>query len=54
MSVITQWGYSALMLAAEEGKTDVISLLLEGGANTDLQDKVHVGAHMKVVWEEMS
>ena len=41
MSVITQYGYSALMMAAREGRTKVVSLLLEAGANTDLQNKVH-------------
>ena len=40
MSVITQDGYTALMMAAREGKTDIVSLLLEAGANTDLQNKV--------------
>ena len=38
---ITQWnGYSALMLAAREGRTEVVSLLLEAGANTELQNMV--------------
>ena len=37
----TQWsGVSALMMAAREGRTKVVSLLLEAGANTDLQNKV--------------
>ena len=49
MSVITQNGESALMMAASEGRTEVVSQLLEAGANTDLHNKVHVGAHMKVV-----
>ena len=40
ISVITQNGYSALMMAAREGRTEVVSLLLEAGANTDLQNKV--------------
>ena len=40
MPVITQNGYSALMMAVREGKTTIISLLLEAGANTDLQNKV--------------
>ena len=40
MSFITQNGYSALMMAAREGRTEVVSLLLEAGANTDLQNKV--------------
>ena len=54
MSVIAQYGDSVLMLAAQEGRTEVVSLLLEAGANTDLQNKVHVTVHVKVVWEEMS
>ena len=41
MSVITQDGYSVLMMAAQEGRTEVVSLLLEAGANTDLQNNVH-------------
>ena len=40
MSVITQNGNSALMIAIREGRTKVVSLLLEAGANTDLQNKV--------------
>ena len=40
MSVITQRGCTSLMIAAEEGKTEVVSLLLEAGANIDLQNKV--------------
>ena len=40
MSVITQDGDSALMIAVREGRTEVVPLLLEAGANTDLQDKV--------------
>ena len=52
MSVITQDGESALMMAVSEGKTKVVSLLLEAGANTDLQNKVHVSVHVQVVWEE--
>ena len=42
MSVITQRGYSALMIAVREGRTGVFPLLLEAGANTDLQNKVNV------------
>ena len=40
MSVITQDGDSALMMTVREGRTEVVSLLLEAGANTDLQNKV--------------
>ena len=54
MSVITQLGDSALMMAAQDGRTEVVSQLLEAGANIDLQNKVHVGVHGQVVWEEMS
>ena len=41
MSVITQDGDTALMKAAQEGRTKVVSLLLEAGANIDLQNNVH-------------
>ena len=40
MSVITQDGESALMMAAREGRTEVVSLLLKAGANIHLQNKV--------------
>ena len=40
MSVITQDGDSALMMAVREGRMEVASLLLEAGANVHLQDKV--------------
>ena len=41
MSVITQDGDSALMMVVKGwGKTEVVSLLLEAGANTDLQNLV--------------
>ena len=46
MSVITQNGYSALMMAARWGRTEVVSLLLEAKANTDLQNKVHVSIRL--------
>ena len=36
MSIISQDGGSALMLAAAEGHTEVVAQLLEAGANTDL------------------
>ena len=36
----TQWGHSALMMAARKGRIDVVSLLLETGVNIDLQDDV--------------
>ena len=45
MSVITQNGDSVLMMAVREGETEVVSLLLEAGANTDLQNKVYMSVH---------
>ena len=43
MSVITQDGESALMMAVRRwGGTEVFSLLLKAGANTDLQNKVYL------------
>ena len=38
--VITQDGNSALMIATEHNHTKVVKLLLEAGANVDLQNKV--------------
>ena len=40
MSVITQYGYSPLILAAEWGRTGAINELIKAGANLDLQDEV--------------
>ena len=40
MSVIAQDGNPALMMAAWWGRTEVVSLLLEAGANIHLQNKV--------------
>ena len=38
--VITQTGLSSLMDAASNGMTEVVSLLLEAGADTHIQNKV--------------
>ena len=46
MSVITQWGDSALMMAVREDSTEVVSQLLEAGADTDLQNKVKCQVNM--------
>ena len=40
MSVITQNGNSPLMKAARKGSTEVVSQLLEAGANIHIQNKV--------------
>ena len=37
MSIISQDGDSALMLAASKGHTEVVTQLLKAGANIDLQ-----------------
>ena len=42
MSVITQSGDSPLILAASNGETEVVSLLVEAGAALDLQDQVNM------------
>ena len=54
MSVITQNGYSALLRAVMWGKTEIVSLLLKAGANTDLQNKVHVGVNVQVVGRRLT
>ena len=41
MSIITQMGNSPLILAAGNGNTEVVSLLVKAGAALDLQDKVY-------------
>ncbi len=35
-----QEGGTALMLATEKGHTDCVRLLVDGGADTDVQDQV--------------
>ena len=40
MSVITQKGGSALMAAAQEGKTEAVVELVKAGANVDMQNEV--------------
>ena len=42
MSVITQDGDSALMIAAINGRTETIKELINAMANLDLQDKVRI------------
>ena len=37
ISIISQDGWSALIYAASEGHTEVVTQLLETGANTDLR-----------------
>ena len=48
MFFITQDGESALMIAAREGMTEVVSLLQEDGANTDLQNEVKCRCDLKL------
>ena len=40
MSLITQDGLFALMVAAREGETEVVVELVKAGANVDMQTKV--------------
>ena len=40
MSVITQAGNSALMVAAREGETEVVVELVKAGANVDMKNDV--------------
>ena len=40
MSVITQEGWSALMLAATMGETEAVVELVKTGANVDMQSEV--------------
>ena len=48
MSVVTQNGMSALMLAAKEGKTEVVVELVKAGANVDLQNRVRHAIYIYV------
>ena len=41
ISVVTQDGDSALMMAIRNGRTEVFSLLIEVGANIQLQNEVN-------------
>ena len=45
MSVITQWGDSALMKAAWKGKTEAVVELVKAGTNVDMQNRVCQYAH---------
>ena len=42
MSVITQHGITALMWAANQGKTEVIVELVNAGADVDMQNEVRM------------
>ena len=48
--VITQDGDSALMMAVREGRTEVVPLLLEAGANIHIQNKVRGCMVLKSLW----
>ena len=50
MSIISQAGWSALMAAAGRGHTEVVTQLLEAGANTNLQDQVQIITQVGVHW----
>ena len=38
--ILSQDGWTALMLASDSGHTDMVQLLLSSGAQVDLQDEV--------------
>ena len=40
LSVITQYGYSPLVLAAKKGRTEAVVELVKSGADLNLQTKV--------------
>ena len=42
MSIITQTGYSALMIAASDGYTETVAELVQAKANLDLQSNVRI------------
>ena len=48
MSIITQGGESALMMAATWGRTETVLRLLDAGANIDLQNKVDFNETEKI------
>ena len=48
MSIITQDGYTALMKASREGKTEVVDQLINAGATLDLQDHVCISCYVVV------
>ena len=50
---ITQNGFSPLMMAAGKGRTEVVSLLLEAGANTDLQNKVKCRCDLGILYTKV-
>ena len=41
---VSQWGETALMMAAQWGYSDTVTVLLEAGANANIQN--HVSAHL--------
>ena len=43
---IFQNGFTALMMASEEGRVEVVNTLLQHGASVDLKEKVHLFADM--------
>ena len=45
-SLVTQKGWSALMMSAKVGRTDVVVELVKAGANVDMQEKVYMSLHL--------
>ena len=49
MSVITQSGAFALIIAVRKGKTEVVTELVKAGANVDMQTEVRSSVYTLVV-----
>ena len=45
MSIITQYGETALMWASREGMTEVVTQLVKAGSALDLQEKVCISVY---------
>ena len=48
MSIITQYGHTALMVASRKGKTEIVDQLINAGATLDLQDDVCISCYVVV------
>ena len=47
MSIITQWGYSALMEATVKGNTEAVVELVKAGAKVNMWNKVCHDIHLQ-------
>jgi ankyrin repeat protein len=49
---VLQNGNTALLMAAQEGYTDIVQLLMEAGADVNVQSKVHLLLHLYCCFKE--